>query len=380
MIQNRDNKIIGWNSLRATHPGEHLVDFLEESGISQIELAERTGISKKAINEMVNGKNPITQNTAFRFGKVFSTSPELWINLQSSYDLALAQKEETSRLKIEAEKYAPAFRETYQELAQRGYIPACRWVQKNMVEVTQNLQHFFAVNLLEYVEKGTMAFAFRKYNHENLNQYTLAAWVQLGKIQAKSVAVQPFDKEKLKETLSAIKALSRTAWRVYVPELERLLAECGVVLVYAPRLKNAPIQGATHWVESDKVLVMLNTDNQYEDRFWFTLFHELGHVLLHGKKDVYIDFDQDGHKTDEEAEADAFAQKWLVPDVTGFYALLQKGSLQTAVKAFAEENGVSAAIVAGRITHDHATAPRIYQLMNPFLKERIVYSNLAFKT
>lgn len=378
MIQNHTNKIIGWNSPRPIHPGEHLVDFLKESGISQTELAKRTGISKKAINEIVNGKNPITQNTAFRFSKVFSVSPEFWSNLQNNYDMSLAKIEETERLQSEIVKYVPDFKETYQELARCGFVQKFSWVQKNMREIAKNLQHFFAVDSLEYVQKGTMEFAFRKYDRTNLNHHTLAAWVQLGKIQAKIIKVEPFDKEKLRAQLPYLKSLSREPWQKYVPELGRLLANCGVVLILAPKMKCALVQGATHWIDTDKVLVMLSAENQYEDRFWFNLFHELGHVLLHGKKDVYVDFGQDGQKTEEEKEADVFAQKWLISDFKEFYEILNQQDLESAINAFAKANDISPAIVAGRLTHEHANQPKIYALMSPYQKERISYSNLTF--
>jgi HTH-type transcriptional regulator/antitoxin HigA len=379
MIPNSDKKITGWNSPVLIHPGEHLVDFLEETGITQTELADRIGLSKKAINEIVNGKGPITQNTAFGLSKVFSVSPEVWINLQNNYDLALARKEEEKRLEQEAEEYIPAFRETYQELAKKGFVETYTWTKRNMLIITENLQRFFSVDSLGFVSSSTMEFAFRKYNKKSLNNYTLAAWVQLGKLQAKLIETKSFDKDRLKAHLPTIKALCREDWRRYVPELEKLLAKCGVVLVLAPRLKNAPVQGATHWIESDTVLVMLNTEHQYEDRFWFSLFHELGHVLLHGKKDVYVDFDKDGEKTKEEQEADAFAQKWLVPELDEFYALLdRKQDIKSAVETVAKQHGVSPAIVAGCITHNHKATKRIYALMAPFQKERIEYSNITF--
>ncbi len=372
----RNTNSTGWQPTKLVHPGEHLIDFLEDAGVSQTELAARIGLSKKAINEIVNGKGPITQQTAFKLSKVFGVSPEFWANLQNNYDLELAQKVEEVRLQEDAEQYADAFRETYLELSKRGFVPVCRWTQKTVTQITKNLQQYFAVDSLAYVAQDTMQFAFRKYNRNNLNHYTLAAWVQLGKKQAKLVETKPFDKEKLKESLPKIKALSRENWSFYVPEVEKLLAECGVVLVFAPRLAHVPVQGATHWIESDKVLVMLHADNQYEDRFWFSLFHELGHVLLHGKKDVYVDFDKDGQKTEEEEEADVFAQKWLIPNMKEFYALLDQRDLASAVKTFAKENGISPAIVAGRLTYEHAATPRIYPLMSPFQKERIMYSNI----
>jgi len=377
MIQGRDNKIVGWDSPKVTHPGEHLIDFLEDGGISQTELAERIGLSKKAVNEIVNGKSPITQNTAFRLSKVFSVSPEFWVNLQNNYDFTLARVEEEKRLQQETEEYTHAFKETYHELSKRGFLPTLTWTKKNLSDITQNLQRFFAVDSLAYISGGTMKFAFRKYNRSNLNHYTLAAWVQLGKIQAKLVETSPFDREKLKELLPAIKLLSCKKWQDYIPELGTLLAECGVVLVLAPHMKCAPVQGATHWLESDKVLVILNADNQYEDRFWFSLFHELGHVLQHGKKDVYVDFDKDGAKTEEEEEADTFAQKWLIPDIQEFK--VEQGDVAASVTAFAKRNNVSPAIVAGRLTHELGPKYKsIYSLMSPFLKERIFYSNLTF--
>lgn len=367
---------MGWKSPVVTHPGEHLVDFLEDAAISQTELADRIGLSKKAINEIVNGKSPITQLTAFKLSKVFPVTPEFWINLQNNYDLALARCEEEKRLIQEVEEYAPALRETYQELSKKGFVEAFPWINKNMIKIAENLQRFFAVDSLAFVSESTMEFAFRKYNSGKLNQYTLAAWVQLGKIQAKLVESKSFDKEKLREQLPEIKALSRMKWQEYVPELESRLAECGVILVLAPRLKCAPVQGATQWVESDKVLVMLKADNQYEDRFWFSLFHELGHVLLHGKKDVYVDFDQAGEKTAQEVEADEFAQKWLIPDITQFK--IEDRDLTKSIRLFADRNNISPAIVAGRLAHELSENRKVHVLMSPFLKERITYSNLTF--
>jgi len=377
MIQRDTEKVVGWNPTRVIHPGEHLVDFLEQGGISQVELAQRTGLSKKAINEIVNKKSPITQNTAFRLSKVLAVSPEFWINLQNNYDLLLAQKEEEGRLHADTEQNIAAFKETYQELVRHAFLPKFSWTKNNLLVITKGLQQFFAVDSLAYVEKNTLSFAFRKYPRENINHYTLAAWVQLGKLQSKFVATQPFDKEALKERLPRIKALSQKSWQTYIPELENLLAECGVVLVLAPHFKHAPVQGATHWLESDKVLVMLSSDKQYEDRFWFNLFHELGHVLLHGKRDVYVDFGQDGAKTGEEQEADTFAQKWLISDFKQFYQILNQRDLKSAINTFAKENGISPAIVAGRLTHEHADQPRIYSLMSPFQKERISYTNIT---
>ncbi len=75
------------------HPGEVLMEeFLQEYGISQNRLGREIGMSPRAINEIVHGKRSITANSALRIAKFFGTSPEFWMNLQTSYDLEEAAK------------------------------------------------------------------------------------------------------------------------------------------------------------------------------------------------------------------------------------------------------------------------------------------------
>ena len=92
-------KLIGWESLVAIHPGEFLVDVLEEFSMSQSDLAERIGLSKKAVNEIIKGKNPITKRTAYCLHKVFPFSKEYWINLQNRYESDKVRLEEKEVLK-----------------------------------------------------------------------------------------------------------------------------------------------------------------------------------------------------------------------------------------------------------------------------------------
>lgn len=75
------------------HPGEILGDELEELSISRAELARTIKVPANRISEIVAGRRNITADTALRLGKFFGTGPELWLNLQKSYDLRVAQKE-----------------------------------------------------------------------------------------------------------------------------------------------------------------------------------------------------------------------------------------------------------------------------------------------
>ena len=75
------------------HPGEVIMeDFIEEFGITQNKLATTIGVPPRRINEIVHGKRGITADTAVRLAKYFGTSAELWMNLQSHYELRLERR------------------------------------------------------------------------------------------------------------------------------------------------------------------------------------------------------------------------------------------------------------------------------------------------
>jgi addiction module HigA family antidote len=76
----------------AVHPGKVLAERLQALGISQSELARRAGLSRKLVSQVVNGKAPVSPNTAIGLGKVFEMKPIVWLNLQAQYDLFEVQR------------------------------------------------------------------------------------------------------------------------------------------------------------------------------------------------------------------------------------------------------------------------------------------------
>lgn len=85
-----------------SHPGELLLeDFLKPMGVSQIEFARHIGMTFKRINEIVNRKRGVTPETALLFAQAFGNSPQFWLNVQNSYDLAhVKEKRKISRLRV----------------------------------------------------------------------------------------------------------------------------------------------------------------------------------------------------------------------------------------------------------------------------------------
>ena len=87
------------NGLPPIHPGEFLKEALEELGLSQAQFARVIGASSMRISHIVNGSRPVTAELALLFGRAFNQSPQYWLNLQSAYDLNIAQKAFRSRLR-----------------------------------------------------------------------------------------------------------------------------------------------------------------------------------------------------------------------------------------------------------------------------------------
>jgi len=279
--------------------------------------------------------------------------------------------------------YLPLFENTYKQLTvlDGSFVSGLRWVKGSYGAITAELQRFFAIDSLAYVGSVTPV-AFRKYTRDNLDKYALAAWIRIGEIKAQKTQTASYDERKLKACLPKLKILSREKKEIYLKEIETILAECGVVVAYMPHIKNTHAQGASKWVAPDKVLLMLNTHKRDEGRFWFNLFHEIGHILLHSKKEGFIDLDK--NRNDEvENEADEFAQKWLIEDFDAAIAafrneLRSSHDIKSAVQSVAEANGVSDAIIAGRLTNEFRHDRRIYAIMNNFLQERIDCVNVVY--
>lgn len=75
-----------------THPGEHLLEVMQDWGLSQYRLAKALGVQQTRIMEIIKGRRAISADTSLRLGRLFDTTPEFWMNLQMNYDMAVARR------------------------------------------------------------------------------------------------------------------------------------------------------------------------------------------------------------------------------------------------------------------------------------------------
>jgi len=327
----------------AVAPGQTLQETIDALGIDQRELAARTGLSAKHINQVIKGVASITQDTAIRLERVTGVPARMWNNLEANYREQLARIAEKERLQdgLQWLKSIPT-----RELVHRRVIKE----HSGRVERLEAVLCFFGVATVDAWRRIWLApqHSLRKSPAFEAKPGAMATWLRLGELAAQAVECQPFDKSTFREALTQIRTLTAEPPRTFVPEMKQLCANAGVATVLIPEIKGAPASGATRWLTSHKAMMQLSLRYKTDDQFWFSFFHEAGHVLYDGKKETFVD---DGRGNDErEARANRFAANHLIP--TDYRCELPQLRTWAAVESFAKGIGIAPGIVVGRLQRE----------------------------
>ena len=328
-------------------PGDTLLETIEAMGMSQAGLAARMGVTEKHINEVVKGKASITEDTALKLERVLGIDASFWRNLEHNYRKFLAEKAERDRL---SQKYDWLSKFPLKKMIKWGWI---RGFNDKVDQLTELLAFFQVASWESWENVWVQQASFRKSSVFQSDPNAIAAWLRRGEILAESIECEPYDKKRFKATLPRLKHLSLESPEKYLPQIREQCAECGVAVVFLPELPETRVSGVTRWLHKDKALMQLSDRYKKDDHFWFTLFHEAGHILLHGKREVFIE-NQDEVKADpKEEEADKFAAETLIPPKE-YMKLVQNGKpTLLQIQVFADQEQIAPGIVVGRLQHDH---------------------------
>lgn len=329
-------------------PGDTIQEHIDFIGMSQAELAERMGRPKEKINDIIKGREPITTATAFQLEKVLGVPAGFWLNREKTYReelYALQQQEEFEKKK----DWLNAF--PVNTMRKLGWLPNTR--EKH--HLVDSLLKFFCVASADewtriYMDEE-VSVAFRVSLAHTQSPHAMSAWLRMGEIQAKAIDLSEFDKKKFKETLSEIKELAFLMPHNFTKQLQALCAKCGVAVVFTQNLPKAPISGATRWFHNQPI-IQLSGRFKTNDHFWFTFFHEAAHIILHGKKDIFLE-NVEGTEIDQakEAEANAFAAKVLLTE-RELQQIIDAGSFNNEViYRFADQFRTPAGVIVGRLQH-----------------------------
>ena len=336
----------------AVHAGTMLEEWLAEQGISQADLSRRTGLSAKTVNQIIRGHAPVTQETALKLESVTSIPAKTWNAMEAIYQEDLARIAHRKKLAPHVDFLADV---PITSLRKLGVLRA---PSRDKVAVLQEVMNFFGVSdpdaWRQVWQTNQTAVAFRKSSAFKAKPGAVAAWLRLGELELlKTEQRHDFDKNLLELSLVEIRSLTREPDpSVFVPQLVDLLAEAGVTLVFMPEVTGARCSGASRWVNG-RPLVQLSLRHKTDDHLWFTLFHELGHLLLHGRNESFLDDgnqEKDREDLEKEEQANSFSADLLIP--TQFAAELPTLRSLESMREFADRIGVSPGIVVGRLQRD----------------------------
>lgn len=336
------------------HPGEMVLEYLEFNGWSQRDLARRTGLAPKTISEICNGKAPVTPTTALAFEKAFARPAHLWLNLQRHFDEAEARNQESARF-LEWADWAERF--PIREMEKLHFT-----LPKGRSEA-ETLLNFFGVaspDSWNAVWKAS-AVAYRQTQAFNTRDEAVAAWVREAEIVARELELADFSERRLLGSLEEMRKLTRTRAEEVLDPLQQICAAAGIALVLIPELKNTGISGCARWLSERKGLIALTLRYKKDDQFWFTVFHEIGHILLHRSRRSFIvdnakedlsDRIVDPEMQSYETEANQFARDTLIPPSALGEFIRKKTFTNDAIHDFSEAIGIGPGIVVGRLQHD----------------------------
>ena len=332
----------------AVPPGETIREFLDEMAMTQAQLADRMQRPAPTISQIVNGKKRIEPETALQLERVLGMPAHFWAGLEANYRTNLArQQEREARLKEEAKC---AVNYPYAELAAHGWLPKTR----KKVEKTERLLGFFGVDSFSAIDKTSVVAAFRiAAKPQNVNEYALAAWLRQGQVLAQDAVTPYFSASALESAIPELRSFTRMQPEAFQDKLCSRLASCGIVFVVLPHLKGTYAQGATQWLGRNKAVVQVTIRYRWADVFWFSLFHELGHLLLHGhQREVFINLENDEQADQLERDANKFAEDTLIPPEK-LRRFRQSSTMSVdAICGFADELGIAPGIVVGRLQND----------------------------
>lgn len=331
-------------------PGDTLLETIDFKGISQKALALRMGRPLKTINEIIKAKTIITPETAIQLELVLGIEANFWLEREKNYRLELAEIDHEEEL-LNTKDFIDNFP-----------LPAMKklnWIvyDDNITSKASSLYSYFGVSGQEpyynYYHKNVYQTVYRMSTQNEKNPYAVSAWLKQGEHQAEKIATSDYDSAKFKDALLEIRNIMAKQPSNFFSLLQSICAEAGVKVVHTPCLPKTQLHGSTRWI-NENPLIQLSNMYKRNDIFWFTFFHEAGHIIKHGKRDVFVEgLKYSAEEQIKEDEADEFAIKHTFSKEQENEVLQNLNFTKKSIDAFAKQFNTHPAMIIGRFAREY---------------------------
>ena len=325
----------------AFHPGYYIKEIIEDSGLTQEDFAKRLDTTPKNLSILIRGEQSLSIDIAMKLSRMQGTSVGYWLNLQNAYDSLIAEFKSDEEL-VEERKVFENFEYSY--FVENYGLPD---LQKKKDEQIKRVREYLNVATLSVLKKRDMVVGFRctDTNLTEANTIKANAMVQIATNQALKVNAPKYNKKQFEEAVRYTLTLTHNHEEFY-PLIRKKFYDAGVVFVILPNIPGAKTNGATKKI-GDNVMLMVNDRKLNADTFWFTLFHEISHVM---NGDFGISFDQESGELEE--RANRYAQDMLIPPERYQEFVRENQFDMQSIRCFAHEINRDPEIVLGRLQQD----------------------------
>lgn len=347
-------------------PGDTIVSILEQRELSIEEFADRVGLSERSAQQIIDGKRPIDRDLAHRLAATLGATQKFWIAREHDYRASMSPPK-NGRVDTIAQLIAKL---PIRDMQSFGWIKPA---QSDDAKIYACLEFFDVSTFGQWQGRYENAFqeaAYRRSTVHRSCEIATTAWLRQGEIETQEETVAAWNPGLLEARLAPLRRLT---WfkspALFLPKVKALLAEAGVKFAIVRAPTGCTASGAVRVLPDDTPHIQLSFRFLADDQFWFSLFHEIGHLLLHF--DLMPIIENPGEKeSDIEMEADEFAGDTIVP--TEFHEELHNlPASRFPIIAFAKKVGIAPGLIVGRMQHDGLL--RYNQMQH--LKRRFVWRN-----
>lgn len=353
----------GWTPDWAVHPGEILAEHIEANGWSQAEFARLADLSPKLVSTIISARNPVTAETAIKLERVLGLKAYIWTGLQGRWDVSQARAAE--RDAFDASAWLRRF--PVSELKSRAALPDT----KDSGVLAEALLAMLGIGSPDAfsAKMASIAAHHRQSRAHPSSPEHVFTWLTLGENRARQMNLPSFDRARFLDAVREIRGLTTAEPSIFEPRMKELCREAGVALVFEKPISKTCLYGSARWFNTDRAIIQMSLRMKTNDHFWWTFYHEAGHIVLHQGRN-FLD-DQAGEGDGVESEADNWAEEILFGKDGVREIVSSSPRSEAEIQAIADELGVHAGIVVGMLQH-HKKLP--FTHLNG-LKARFAWAN-----
>lgn len=330
-----------YKDLIAFHPASYIIDIMEDLNITQKEFAQKLGTSTKSLSVLVNGEERLSNDMALKLSKLTGTSIDLWLNLQKAYDKKMLEIEDLKK----NDELEVCNLIDFHYFKKYRFVEDRKYSKSEKVRIMRKISHNSDLtNLMQFNSAVSFRNSKRIFDDKTIINSNII--LEIASDKARNACDTKLNKQKLKKYLPEIRLMTVQEPKVFFNRLKNILLECGIVLVALPNLKNAKINGATKRFKNGSVLLLITDRNKYCDIFWFSIIHEISHILDSDFETNYLD-EESYHK--KEDKADKFASNFFINEDI-FNSFVEKNNFtKDSILSLAEGQNVHPSIILGKL-------------------------------